>query len=104
MNYKYALTNLRDRLHREIIKEAVSICMIGTGIIEFNEDLEFYGSDYMGYPQKFVIMGIDCNTGLPVDKKNDLVDYKYFTVETLVIMHNLLVNKKAYTAKPDLFV
>lgn len=104
MNYKYALSNLRDRLHREIVKEAVTVCMIGTGIIEFNEDLEFFGSDYMGYPQKFVIMGIDCNTGLPVDKKNDLIDYKYFTVETLVIMHNLLVNKKAYTAKPDLFV
>lgn len=104
MTYDYALMTLRDKLHREIVKEAVTVCMIGPGMIEFNLDLEFYGPDETGYPRKYIIVGIDCNTGVPVDIKNDLIDYKYFTVETLLKMHNVLVNQKAYTAKPDLFV
>lgn len=104
MSYLYSLSSLRDKLHREIVREAVNVCMIGTGIIEFTLDLEFFGTDDTGLPRKYIIVGIDCNTGVPVDIKNDFVDYKYFPVETLVKMHNILVNQKAYTAKPDLFV
>lgn len=104
MNYVRTLTNLKDRVHRELVKEATTVCCVGDrGIIEFNEELEYYIQDD-GLHIKRKIVGIDCNTGLPVDSKDNLYNYRQFSLENLVEMHNLVVNYKSFKIKPDLFV
>lgn len=105
MNYTRTLMDLKDRVQKELVKESVTICVVGgQGIIEFKDELNYWIEDGPGYYVKCKIVGIDCNTGLPVDSKDQIHNYKVFSLENLVEMHNLIVNMRSFTVKPDLFV
>lgn len=102
MNAIQDLTSIRDRIHREIVYQAVSTYNIWDTVIEFHKP-QVYACLIDDLPARTTLVGVDGTTGQLVDINDDIVPYETVPLEILVAIHTMLLNK-AFSLKPDLFV
>lgn len=103
MYYSQQIQKLRDDIQKEIISAAVSTITIFDGVLEFNEPVEVTHVQESSY-ERVELSGVDITTGELIDIKNEIISFKNLTVESLSHIHEVLVIKKSFTFKPDLFV
>ena len=98
------LVELKNQMQKEIIFKVVSKALDSDSSVELNTPQEFSMNDEDGYPVSIIVIGVDCNTGKVYDNNHDFVEYKDIPVETLGVIHHMIVISDEYIFKPIMFI
>jgi len=105
MDYQKELIKLRDNMHREIIRETITVVAARENhILVLDEPLRFNLEYYRPGPRNgredVLITGVDGTsnelTGINLDGEERFIYYRDVPVETLAILHRT-VTGKCYT-------
>lgn len=103
MDYKKQLDLIRDKVHREIVKKAVSTYNVyDDTYLELMEPVEFACYDE-GVARNTKIVAIDTSKGTLISSNNYTVNYDLVPVETLIVIHKM-INSNMFILKPDMFL
>jgi hypothetical protein len=111
MDYLNQITQLKDKLHREIVQQATSkTAMVQDdcdGMLTLKEPITVVKEYYRpycgdeGYPTEEVdIVGINCNTGELVSYQGNedrWIRYNQLTLEEMAVLHLRVVQQKDYS-------
>jgi len=98
------IAELRNKMQKEIIFKVVSKALDSDSSVELNTPQEFSMTDESGYPVSITVIGVDCNTGKVYDINDDIVEYKNIPIETLGVIHHMVVISDEFIFKPIMFI
>ncbi len=92
MDYTKELSNIRNKMHCDIVQEATVRTMVNNnttdGVILLEKPIEVGG---------YVVQSVFCETGYLISTEDIIVRYQDLTVEELSVIHQSLVVGKKYT-------
>ena len=96
MDYIKELSDIRNKMHCDIVQEATVRTMINIqttdGVLSFEKPIEV--GDY-------VVQSICCETGYLISTEDRIVRYQDLCVEELSVIHQSLVVGKHYSFTPN---
>jgi hypothetical protein len=92
MDYTKELSNIRNKMHCDIVQEATVRIMVSNnttdGVISLENPIEVGG---------YVVQSVCCESGLLISTEDRVVRYQDLTVEHLSVLHQSFVVGKKYT-------
>lgn len=103
MSYLDDLNSIRNKIHKNIVFKAVSICpQFGGEILLFLNPVTITVNDH-DIPTKHVLIGINCENGVILNDKDEYVQYQDIDVYSLAIIHEHIHESKL-VSQNNLFI